>query len=141
LDITGKRFGFLTALESTGELANDESYLWKCQCDCGKIAYYSVEKLNSNNTISCGCAHRSAGEVKIAQILQENDISFLEQYSFSDLCGKNNNKLRYDFAILDENGNPNRLIEFDGEQHYDSSSKFYTPRIAELDAIKNDYAK
>ena len=141
LDLTNKQFGDLVAIKNTNQLSKDGSYLWQCQCQCGNIVEYSVETLNSNSATSCGCNHKSNGEIKIAQILKENNISFQEQYSFSDLCGKNNNKLKYDFAILDDFGNPIRLIEFDGEQHQNPNSKYYTERLVELDNIKNNYAK
>lgn len=141
LDLTDQRFGKLIALSSTKELSEDGTYNWLCQCDCGNICCYSVETLNSNKATSCGCASKSNGEIKIQQILKENNISFQEQYCFSDLKGKNNMNLRYDFAILDEFGRPVRLIEFDGEQHYNPLSKFYSERGIELDNIKNNYAR
>ena len=34
LDITGQRFGRLTAIERVGHNNNGHS-LWKCLCDCG----------------------------------------------------------------------------------------------------------
>ena len=141
LDLAGKVFGDLIVIENTNQLSQDGSYLWRCRCKCGNIIECSVESLNSNHTTSCGCNHRSNGEIKIAQLLIDNGINYKEQYSFSDLYGKNNNKLRYDFAILDDYGNPIRLIEFDGDQHYKSNSLFYSPRQMELDKVKNDYAK
>lgn len=141
LDLAGQQFGKLTAIEFTDKLSNDKSYFWKCQCECGNVVEFSVETLRSNKALSCGCDRRSKGEIKIIQILEENSIPYYYQYSFSDLFGKNNIKLLYDFAILNEYGAPIRLIEFDGEQHYNPNSKYYSERIIELDNIKNNYAK
>ena len=141
LDLTGQKFGKLTAVEFTDKLSNDTSYLWKCQCECGNTIECSVEALKSNKIISCGCEKRSKGEIKIIQILEENSVPYCYQYSFSDLFGKNHIKLLYDFAILNEYGAPVRLIEFDGEQHYNPKSKYYSERTRELDNIKNNYAK
>jgi len=39
---------------------------------------------------------------------------YKKQYSFPDLFSYKNGRLFYDFAILDENNNVIRLIEFDG---------------------------
>ena len=52
------------------------------------------------------------------KILRENQINFKREYTFSDLTGRNNNKLRFDFAIFDSNGDIYSLIEIQGPQHY-----------------------
>lgn len=59
----------------------------------------------------------SKQEQKIKEILQENDIAFQQEYSFKDLRG-GKNLLRFDFAIFDDNGELDCLIEFQGKQHY-----------------------
>lgn len=51
-DLTGKRFGKLTALEY-----DREKQKWKCQCDCGNITYKTTGHLNSN-AVSCGCKQK-----------------------------------------------------------------------------------
>ena len=53
-DITGQRFGRLTAIERLPEKSNG-SYLWRCKCDCGNETIVSTKCLNSGNTKSCGC--------------------------------------------------------------------------------------
>lgn len=55
----------------------------------------------------------SIGELNIRQCLEENNIPFSEQQGFASLPRKH-----FDFAILNENNNIIRLIEFDGEQHF-----------------------
>jgi hypothetical protein len=146
LDLTGQRFGKLVALQNTYRLSKHNSYIWKCQCDCGNIHYCSAEILNSGKIHSCGCQKHSFGEEKINQILTENNILFNSEYSFSNLKNpKTNYYYRYDFAILNQNNQVIRLIEFDGEQHFKPSSKFggeegFKARV-ESDKIKNQYAK
>ncbi len=66
----------------------------------------------------------SRGEIKIAEILQANDISFVEEYSFPDLVTSSGRALRFDFAVLDDEGNLDFLIEYQGVQHYEPKSKF-----------------
>ena len=65
LDLTGQRFGWLTAVEPT-ERRLYSNVIWKCKCDCGNIHYVSAHHLRSGRTQSCGCSKstkaRGAGE-------------------------------------------------------------------------------
>lgn len=58
-DLTGQRFGILTAIRRS---ENKKSWtMWVCRCDCGhEIAAYSTH-LVRGNTQSCGCQRTSAG--------------------------------------------------------------------------------
>ena len=60
LELTGQRFGYLTALERLDrQVAVGLNYYWKCKCDCGNIVEVSTSHLRSGGVISCGCAkHR-----------------------------------------------------------------------------------
>ena len=66
------------------------------------------------------------GEKIIAEILTANNINFAKEFTFSNLVNEKGNKLRYDFAIFNNSGNLIRLVEFDGEQHYDKRSPYYS---------------
>ena len=66
----------------------------------------------------------SRGEIKIAEILEQNNINFEEEYSFPDLTTKSGRPLRFDFAVLDDEGHLDFLVEFQGIQHYQAKSKF-----------------
>lgn len=66
----------------------------------------------------------SAGEVKIYNILKDSGIPFIEEYEFADLVSSSGRPLRFDFAIFDEFGELDFLIEFQGKQHYSSVSKY-----------------
>ncbi len=57
-DLSGRRFGRLTAIEPTGEHASDGCYYWLCRCDCGKMTVTSSSKLLQGKTVSCGCYAR-----------------------------------------------------------------------------------
>jgi len=54
IDLTGKRFGKLVAIEPTEERRGG-SVVWKCQCNCGKTSFVSSRNLISGRTKSCGC--------------------------------------------------------------------------------------
>lgn len=66
----------------------------------------------------------SRGEIKIEEILQEAGLVFEEEYSFSDLVSSSGRPLRFDFAVFDDNGDLEFLIEYQGIQHYEAKSKF-----------------
>lgn len=53
---------------------------------------------------------------------EKNNISFCEQYSFSDLKG-DVSPLKFDFAIF-KKGQLKYLIEFQGKQHYEPIEYF-----------------
>ena len=178
-DLTGQKFGRLTALYPVDK--TDNKWRWLCQCDCKKyvlvrstylislhtqscgcykrermifgnlnnlsgqtfnniyvIEYYDSKKEHPrykakcllcnkefivsadalrNGQKSCGCLRSSQEEI-VDKILRENQINFKREYTFPDLTGRNNNKLRFDFAIFDSNGDIYSLIEIQGPQHY-----------------------
>lgn len=139
-NLTGKRFGKLVvekidnSVENRGNGAN-----WICRCDCGK--YISVTSTNLlRGQQSCGCLV-SKGEEKIRQILLENNILFKTQYSFSDLRGEQGGLLRFDFAIFNSKKQLSYLIEFQGEQHYLKSSKYFDISLQKYDKLKKEYCE
>lgn len=52
LDLAGKQFGKLTALEY-----DTDKRKWKCLCACGSITYKTTGHLNAN-AVSCGCIQK-----------------------------------------------------------------------------------
>lgn len=66
----------------------------------------------------------SRGEILIHEILEESGLNFEEEYVFPGLNSNNGRPLRFDFAVFDDDGNIDFLIEYQGRQHYEASSKF-----------------
>lgn len=66
----------------------------------------------------------SYGEIKIEEILKNYGMNFKMEYIFPDLRSPNGKPLRFDFAVFDDDGNIDFLIEYQGKQHYEPSSKF-----------------
>ena len=132
LDLRGQKYGMLTPIEPT-EKRLCGSVIWKCQCDCGNISYVSVDNLRGNHPVrSCGCIGKSIGEKNIEKILTDNNIDFIKEYKVEEL-----KKKRYDFYLP----NYNRLIEFDGRQHYMDVSNWDPFLIQQKrDKEKNEYA-
>ena len=54
-NLSGNKYERLTALYATSLRTSDRCIIWKCQCDCGNIAYVSAKALKQKNTKSCGC--------------------------------------------------------------------------------------
>jgi Recombination endonuclease VII len=53
-DITGEKFGKLTAIRPVGQ-SKTGKYIWLCSCDCGKERSVKIDNLTSGHTRSCGC--------------------------------------------------------------------------------------
>lgn len=66
----------------------------------------------------------SRGEITIREILEAAGLPFKMEYSFPGLNSSNGKPLRFDFAIFDDDGYIDFLIEYQGRQHYEASSKF-----------------
>lgn len=53
-DITGMTFGYLTAIEPTGEKDRGD-YIWLFECKCGNTVELPATRALLGNTLSCGC--------------------------------------------------------------------------------------
>ncbi len=146
----GDRFGKLTVIEYEGlrkQASRNKNESWYiCKCDCGS-PQKSIRgnDLVTGRTISCGCIS-SAGEMVIKDILNEYNIFYKTEYTFSDLKNpKTNYPLRFDFAVFD-NTELKYLIEFDGRQHFDGPEATWAHSssledIQYRDKLKNEYCK
>lgn len=116
--LIGQKFHKVVVLSATNERAYKNEIYWKCQCDCGEIVIKSTKQLRETICSCDRCREKSKGEYIISNFLKKFQYDFQEQYSFTDLRGKDNLKiLRFDFAIFNKN-NLILLIEFQGKQHY-----------------------
>lgn len=133
----GKKYGKLTVIAF--EFQTIGGSMWKCKCDCGNEIIVRINNLHSGRTQSCGCT-KSHGEELIHQILQNNHINYISEYSFDDLIGLHGGKLRFDFAIFDKDNHLIKLIEFQGRQHYEIT-KFWNNDNKIHDEYKRKYCK
>lgn len=155
----GNRYGRLVVLRPAklvGKSKGNKS--WVCKCDCGNETIVQGWHLRSGNTTSCGCYHSeicknrklitnkmSIQEEVVYKLLQDNNIQFIfDEPYFKDLLTPNGGIARYDFIILDNN-KPIRLIEIDGQQHFEPVKIFggktaFEERL-KMDTRKNEYAK
>ena len=141
-NLMGLRFGRLTVIEKTEKRRKDHSIYWKCLCDCGQETYVTATNLLSGNVQSCGCL-KSKGELKISNILKDNNIRYIRQKEFDNCINpKTGAKLKFDFYLPDYN----ICIEYDGEQHFCYSNSGWNTeenhkKVVYSDSIKNKYCQ
>lgn len=139
-DIIGHRFGKLIAIKKDfNHKAPNGSYMIQCQCDCGNIILVRPDHLRTHKVNSCGCLRISIGELKISQLLTENNIPFETEKSFEDCRSpKTNYPLRFDFYVDNK-----YLIEYDGKQHTESDGGWGEDikEIQYRDEYKNKWCK
>lgn len=145
----GTRFGKLIVVEDLGFAPSyngaEKNRRWyRCKCDCGNLKDYNGNSLKNGQRTSCGCIS-SVGEEKIKQILEDNNLSYLYDSPIEKMVKDTGRRLRFDFILLDTDGNPIRCIEFDGNQHrtgmwggsWSNTEDFST--IHERDCIKDKW--
>lgn len=137
-DLTGQRFGRLTVLYDS-QKRSSHRVIWHCLCDCGNEVDRVSDSLIQGDAISCGHCLASKGSLKIEQLLLNNNIPFEREKTFSDLLGKKNMPLRFDFYLPTYN----KLIEYDGIQHFQERN-FFRDTLLEIqtrDIRKNEYCQ
>ncbi len=142
INLVGQKFNYLTVVSRAKNIGKEPA--WNCLCECGNMTVVTGSNLKSENIISCGCANRSKGELRIAEYLKEHNIRFEEQKRFAECIDKD--MLPFDFYLPDNNV----LCEFDGRHHMmpidfagrgDEWAKKEFEKIQMHDAIKNKYCK
>ena len=135
-NLAGQKFYKLTVIDYNTEYSErfGRPY-WNCKCECGNTKVVMARNLKNGSVSSCGCINYSIGEKNIVNILTNNSINYVKEYKFKELGA-----LRYDFYLPEFN----RLIEFDGRQHYQPAANFGGQENFEIlkrhDEIKNQYA-
>lgn len=137
---------------SVHSLYNGRNSIIDCSCNICNYKW-KTRAMNLMYETRGGCPNcvGSAGEIRIKNFLEENNIKYVREYTFDDLRGDSNRCLRFDFAIFDKNENIIMLCEFDGSQHFEPS-KFnmrYTDeesfdnyeKLKRYDEMKNEYCK
>ena len=140
-DLTNQKFGKLTAIEYSGKSNISGNAIWICQCECGNKCEVDSNNLTTLHTYSCGCVKYSIGVQNILNILKDANILYNMEYSIpGEYEGY---PYRFDFALFKDD-KLIRLIEFDGEQHYKSSSGYMNnenlQKRQERDKKKNEWA-
>lgn len=141
-DLTGRIFGYLHVISDTNK-RGENGTIWNVKCtNCNRILEMNRSSL-MRGSISCGCI-KSKAEVTITKMLNDLGLSFEPQYQFEDLKTPKGNYLRFDWCVF-ENNRPLYLIEYQGQQHFQSVEYFggeekYQTGV-EYDNIKKQYCK
>jgi len=109
--------------------------IWNIECPLHGIF---PQKVSNHIYLKHGCPkcnNTSIGEKQIRFFLKKNNIKFEEQKRFNG-C-KDIKLLPFDFYLF----NYNLCIEYDGIQHFNEKSKFYSKKLIEHDKIKNEFCK
>lgn len=141
LDLTGQRFGRLTAIKKTGTYISPsgaKKIQWLCKCDCGAEIVAIAADLRSGHTNSCGCYQKE----RTSEASKTHGMRYTAIYhvwsAMKDRCGNPRNKRYEDWGgrgitVCDEWKN-------DFQAFYDYVSKL--PHFGEagysLDRINND---
>ena len=136
VDLTNQHFGKLTVKKlDTERNKQDKQTYWICECDCGNITSIYAGSLQRGLTKSCGCLKQSYGTFVIEKFLQELNLPYTKEYYVVD---KNGNKFYFDYYVNNE-----YIIEFDGQQHFQSTagwnSRENVINTHKKDLIKNQY--
>jgi hypothetical protein len=138
-NLIGKKFGRLLVLYRCNppeRIKNKSQTYWVCKCDCGCSKDVETYNLTHHLIFDCGCQRLSVGEYAIKRFLDKRGISYRQEFSFDDL--KDKCKLRFDFAIFD-NTQLKCLIEYQGEQHFYESNRWFSKNMQEHDKVKRKY--
>lgn len=109
-------------------------------CKCGNE--YEATMGNLRHIDGCPkCNIRSKGEFRVMNHLESTGVDYIPQFTTTK-C-KNIRPLRFDFAIIGNNGSVKMFIEYDGIQHFEPIDYFGGEDnflyVKKNDEIKNDY--
>jgi len=78
-DLTGRRFGRLTAIRFSHTDANRKAY-YDCACDCGATKLIRKESLVSGHTKSCGCLLVDSSRERLGKIARTHGLRHTAEY-------------------------------------------------------------
>ena len=137
-------------IKQTDKQDKEGSFYWIAQCrKCGKeyevIPSQLISETRRKGNNPCECWKRtSKGVLRIQQLLEENEIHYIQEYKFKGCVSPKGNPLKFDFYLPEYN----IVIEYDGEQHFypttfggNKSGEERLKENQEYDNIKNEYCK
>lgn len=113
-DISGKRFGNLTAIAITNKKSGKGNKVWKCRCDCGNEIDISYNRLLYTTQISCGCKKQEHSK-KLSSFLTHIDGTILEHCKSRKIPCDNTSGVRGVYFVR---GKWMAKIVFQGKQYH-----------------------
>lgn len=114
-DLTGRRFGRLTAEYPTSRRDHKGSVYWHCICDCGKEAEVTEDGLIFGNNRSCGCLKREL-QSQVSNQLHKVDGTCVEWLEKRKSRSDNTSGFRGVYHM--HNGKYRVTIGFKGDRFY-----------------------
>lgn len=140
-EMLGKIYNYLKVLAPGSydvEISGKRRRKVICQCLlCGDIIETRVNWIKNGTIGSCGKHSKSRGEIHVKDFLTSINCNFKDEYTFNDLSDKG--KLRFDFAILNNENKVIMCIEIQGNQHYDCNNGWYNSDVITHDKMKKEY--
>lgn len=127
VDLTGQRFGRLTAIEPTARRDKKGAVYWRCRCDCGNETEVTEDALVHGNCSSCGCLKRE-NQKKIADKLHRIDGTCVEILEKRKARRDNTSGFRGVFKL--KGGKYRADIGFKGKRYYLGSFSDYGEAVA-----------
>lgn len=87
----------------------------------------------------CPVCNMGFSEKAVWDWYKERDVNIVPQYTFDSFAGDLNNKYRFDFGILSEDGELQYLLEIDDETHRGNCEKY--AHVRQSDKLKDQYCK
>lgn len=119
---------------------------WIC-LECGKVFKNTFIEILRKDVVRCKeCSlSMSSYEQRAVSVLNHNKVIYKTQYSIDKCVSIRGNKLKFDFAILTNQGTLVSLIEVDGEQHMRDigfTGKYIMSSFGDVvynDSVKNSF--
>jgi very-short-patch-repair endonuclease len=109
----------------------------KIKCNMCEQSFLQLPRGHLYEESGCPRCRQSHGEEKISLLLRLLNIQFHCEHKFKECVGKYGVPLRFDFYLPKQN----MCIEYDGRQHVDKTSKYWSPSVQENDFIKTEFCK
>lgn len=141
-ELINKKFGKLTVICLYKQ--NKKNKIFRCQCNCGNIAYVSRDSLIYNKTKSCGCLKKELNKETINDKFEEFNVkNFVENTSLSQLQATfKNNTSGWKGVCWDKKGQCwKAYIYFKNKRHHLCSSKDINVAIQARKKAEEKYFK
>ena len=128
----------------SGEYKNLKTKLGITCFSCKEEHLVSLDKFVYQHKIRCNkcTTNRSTYELYVEFLLNEMGVDFLMDKHIKGAIGIKGGQLRFDFIIM-ENGEPSKVIEVDGMQHYrvGGNKKYFNEKQKFEERMENDRLK
>lgn len=85
-DLSGQKFGRLTAIKFVDVNHKNRKAMWICKCDCGNTLLVESSQLTSGNTKSCGCIKKDLNKTRAVKHGYYNSRLYKIWYDMKRRC-------------------------------------------------------